>query len=57
MIEEGETDSEKESEEKRKNDGSITVKISLEGGKIKEIRFGMSEEAWAWLRNLPTKFG
>ena len=38
-------DSEEESEEERKMDGSVTVKVLLEGGKIEEMSFGMSEEA------------
>ena len=57
MIRGREADSEKESEEEGKKDGSVTVKVPLEGGKIEEMSFGMSKEAWAWLGDLPTKFG
>ena len=56
MIRGREADSEEESEEEGKRDGSVTVKVPLEGGKIEEMSFGMSEEAWAWLGDLPTKF-
>ena len=38
-------DSKEESEEEGKRDGSVTVKVPLEGGKIEEMSFGMSEEA------------
>ena len=57
MIRGKEADSEEESEEEGKRDGSVTVKVPLEGGRIEEMSFGTSEEAWAWLGDLPTKFG
>ena len=56
MIKGKEVDSEEENKEEGKRDGSITVKVPLEGGKIKEMSFSMGEEAWAWLGDLPTKF-
>ena len=56
MIEGREADSEEENEEEGKSDGSVTVKIPLEGGMIEEMSFGISEEAWVWLGDLPTKF-
>ena len=57
MIGGREVDSKEENEEKGKSDGSVTVKIPLEGGMIEEMSFGISEEAWVWLGDLPTKFG
>ena len=45
MIGGRKADSEEESEEEGKSDGSITVKIPLEGGMIEEKSFGTSEEA------------
>ena len=56
MIRGREADSEEENKEKGKNDRLVTVKIPLEGGMIEEMSFGTSEEAWAWLGDLPTKF-
>ena len=56
MIGGREVDNEEENEEEGKRDGSITVKVLLEGGKIKEKSFSMGEEAWAWLEDFSTKF-
>ena len=56
MIGGRETDSEEESKEEGKRDGSVIVKVPLEGGKIEKMSFGTSEKAWAWLRDLSTKF-
>ena len=57
MIGGRETNSEEENKKKGKSDGSVTVKIPLEGGMIEEMSFGTSEEAWVWLEDLSTKFG
>ena len=45
MIRGREADSEEESKEEGKRDGSVTVKVPLEGGKIEKMSFGTSEEA------------
>ena len=45
MIRGRKADSEEESEEEGKRDGSVTVKVPLEGGRIEEMSFGISEEA------------
>ena len=57
MIGGRETNSEKENKEKGKSDGSVIVKIPLEGGMIEEMSFDTSEEGWVWLEDLSTKFG
>ena len=56
MIRGREVDSEEKNKEEGKSDGLVTVKIPLEGEMIEEMSFGMSEEAWVWLGDLPTKF-
>ena len=45
MIGGREVDSEEESKEEGKRDGSVIVKVLLEGGKIEEMSFSISEEA------------
>ena len=56
MIKGREANSEEESKEEGKRDGSVIVKVPLEGGKIEEMSFDTSEEAWVWLGDLSTKF-
>ena len=55
MIRGREANSEEENKEKGKSDGSVIVKIPLEGGMIEEMSFGISEEASVWLGDLSTK--